>query len=140
MNDESRNFSSHVSHPCPALTVHHYLLMWWVEVVQSIFESVSFVVSLSCSLSSKSIHTMSYGLPRLEYYLINAFETGKPGSGNQASVVIFPSSSDPRAEDDGFLLRQAQDFGFAETAFLVPLRPEEGRWGLRWFTTEVVSP
>lgn len=82
---------------------------------------------------------MASNLPRLEYYLINAFETGSPGSGNQASVVIFPTSSDPRAEDDTFLLRQAQDFGFAETAYLVPIAPEEGRWGLRWFTTEVVS-
>ena len=83
---------------------------------------------------------MTTELPRLDYYLINAFETGSPGSGNQASVVIFPSSQDPRAEDDKFLLRQAQDFGFAETAYLVPLAPEEGKWGLRWFTTEVVRP
>lgn len=77
-------------------------------------------------------------LPRLEYHLVNAFTTGSPHSGNQASVVLFPSSGDPRAEDDGFLLKTAQDFGFSETAYLVPLDESAGRWGLRWFTTEVV--
>jgi predicted PhzF superfamily epimerase YddE/YHI9 len=78
-------------------------------------------------------------LPRLEYHLINAFTTTSPHSGNQASVVIFPKS-DPRAEDDAFLLRTAKDFGFSETAYLVPIDEEKGRWGLRWFTVQVVCP
>jgi predicted PhzF superfamily epimerase YddE/YHI9 len=95
--------------------------------------------SLSSTESPAADYGSSSDLPRLEYYLINAFETGKPGSGNQASVVIFPSPSDPRSKDDAFLLRTAQDFGFSETAYLVPIAPEEGRWGLRWFTPEVVS-
>jgi len=78
-------------------------------------------------------------LPKLEYHLINAFTTTSPHSGNQASVVIFPKS-DPRAEDDAFLLRTARDFGFSETAYLVPIDEEKGRWGLRWFTVQVVCP
>jgi predicted PhzF superfamily epimerase YddE/YHI9 len=78
-------------------------------------------------------------LPKLEYHLINAFTTTSPHSGNQASVVIFPKS-DPRAEDDAFLLRTAKDFGFSETAYLVPIDEEKGRWGLRWFTVQVVCP
>jgi hypothetical protein len=73
-------------------------------------------------------------LPRLQYHLINAFTTDSPHSGNQAAVVLFPSSSDPRANDDNFLLTTAQDFGFAETAYLVPIDEKAGRWGLRWFT------
>lgn len=98
----------------------------------------------SCNLSTRllafaCLSNMST-LPKLEYYLINAFSTGTPGSGNQASVVVFPTSSDPRAEDDAFLLRTARDFGFAETAYLVPIDVEAGKWGLRWFTVEVVSP
>lgn len=76
-------------------------------------------------------------LPKLEYHLINAFTTISPHSGNQASVVIFPKS-DIRAEDDAFLLRTARDFGFSETAYLVPIDEEKGIWGLRWFTVAVV--
>jgi predicted PhzF superfamily epimerase YddE/YHI9 len=77
------------------------------------------------------------GLPKLEYHLINAFTTASPHSGNQAAVVLFPAN-DPRATDDVFLLKTARDFGFAETAFLVPVDEEKGRWGLRWFTVKVV--
>jgi predicted PhzF superfamily epimerase YddE/YHI9 len=78
-------------------------------------------------------------LPRLEYHLVNAFTTDSPHSGNQAAVVLFPSQSDPRANDDKFLLTTAQDFAFAETAYLVPIDEKNGRWGLRWFTVTVVS-
>lgn len=77
-------------------------------------------------------------LPKLEYHLINAFTTTSPHSGNQAAVVIFPTSNDPRAADDKFLLTTAQDFGFSETAYLVPIDAEGGRWGLRWFTVVIV--
>jgi predicted PhzF superfamily epimerase YddE/YHI9 len=77
-------------------------------------------------------------LPKLEYHLINAFTTTSPLSGNQASVVIFPTANDPRAADDKYLLTTAQDFGFSETAYLVPIDVEGGRWGLRWFTVQVV--
>lgn len=78
-------------------------------------------------------------LRRLDYYLVNAFSTGKPASGNQAAVVVFGNATDQRAENDDFLLRTAQNFGFAETAYLVPIDAEQGKWGLRWFTVEVVS-
>jgi predicted PhzF superfamily epimerase YddE/YHI9 len=78
-------------------------------------------------------------LPRLDYHLVNAFVTGSPHSGNQASVVIFPPN-DPRADDDDFLLTTAQDFAYAETAYLVPIDENKGRWGLRWFTVQSVSP
>ena len=73
-------------------------------------------------------------LPRLEYHLINAFTTDNPHSGNQAAVVLFASDSDPRANSDDFLLTTAQDFGFSETAYLVPIDRQAGRWSLRWFT------
>ena len=73
-------------------------------------------------------------LPRLEYHLINAFTTDSPHSGNQAAVVLFPSATDPRANDEEFLLRTAKDFGCSETAYLVPIDEEAGEWSLRWFT------
>lgn len=83
-------------------------------------------------------------LPPLDYYLINAFTTNSPHTGNQAAVVVFPSKDDPRIADDTYKLKVARDFGFAETAFLVPLSQSQGQgdseWGLRWFTPEVVSP
>jgi predicted PhzF superfamily epimerase YddE/YHI9 len=79
-------------------------------------------------------------LPRLEYYLINAFTTDSPHSGNQAAVVIFPAASDPRANDDEFLLTTAEDFGYSETAYLVPIDEEAGEWSLRWFTIYNVRP
>ena len=82
--------------------------------------------------SHNRLYTMP-ALPRLEYHLVNAFTASSPHSGNQASVVLFPAG-DPRATDDAFLLRTAKDFGFAETAYLVPIDEQKGRWGLRWFT------
>jgi hypothetical protein len=78
--------------------------------------------------------TAMSSLPRLEYYLINAFTTDSPHSGNQAAVVLFPSATDPRASDDVFLLTTAKDFGYSETAYLVPTDEEAGEWSLRWFT------
>jgi len=79
---------------------------------------------------------MSTPLPPLSVYLVNAFTTTTPHSGNQAGVVIFPIN-DPRALDDEYKLRVARDINYSETAFLVPISP--GRWNLRWFTPEVVS-
>lgn len=76
--------------------------------------------------------------PRLEYHLINAFTTDSPHSGNQAAVVLFTSTSDPRANDDDFLLKTARDFGYAETAYLVPIDEQAGQWSLRWFTIYTV--
>jgi len=73
-------------------------------------------------------------LPRLEYHLINAFTTDSPHSGNQAAVVLFPSATDSRANDEEFLLRTAKDFGYSETAYLVPIDAQAGEWSLRWFT------
>jgi len=73
-------------------------------------------------------------LPRLEYHLINAFTTDSPHSGNQAAVVLLASSTDPRANDEEFLLRTAKDFGCSETAYLVPIDEQAGEWNLRWFT------
>lgn len=79
---------------------------------------------------------MSTSLPPLRVYLINAFTSTTPHSGNQAGVVIFPAN-DPRAADDEYKLKVAKDINYSETAFLVPIGP--GRWNLRWFTPEVVS-
>lgn len=79
-------------------------------------------------------------LPRLEYHLINAFTTDSPHSGNQAAVVLFPTTSDLRANDDKFLLRTAKDFGYSETAYLVPIDEQAGEWSLRWFTIYNVRP
>lgn len=80
---------------------------------------------------------MSAQLQPLSVYLVNAFTTTTPHSGNQAGVVIFPSN-DPRATDDEYKFKVAKDINYSETAFLVPISP--GRWNLRWFTPEVVSP
>lgn len=74
----------------------------------------------------------------LPFYLINAFITDSPHSGNQAAVVIFPLD-DPRDNDDEYKLKVARDFGFAETAYLTPVNEARGEWTLRWFTPEVVS-
>jgi predicted PhzF superfamily epimerase YddE/YHI9 len=74
-------------------------------------------------------------LTPLPFYLVNAFTTNSPHSGNQAGVVIFPAD-DPRSKDDAYQLNVAKDIYYSETAFLVPVSP--GRWGLRWWTPESV--
>lgn len=76
----------------------------------------------------------------LPYHLINAFAP-TPHAGNQASVVIFPSASDPRANNEEFYRTTAADFNLSETAFLVPVDAgaAEPRYGLRWFTPAAVS-
>lgn len=74
-----------------------------------------------------------------------AFQTANvfaptPHAGNQAAVVIFPES-DPRSTDDEYYRSIAADFNLAETAFVVEKDIEAAvpRYGLRWFTPEVVS-
>lgn len=73
----------------------------------------------------------------LPFWLINAFTTDTPHSGNQAGVVVFPPN-DPRESDDEYKQRVARDIDHSETAFVTPLSP--GTWGLRWWTPELVSP
>ncbi|WWD09196.1 hypothetical protein V865_007318 [Kwoniella europaea PYCC6329] len=74
----------------------------------------------------------------LQFHLLNAFIVGSnPHSGNQASVVLFPDPDDKRSTDDKWMTAVARDFGFSETAYLVPTNEDEGEWGLRWFTPEV---
>ncbi|WVW82069.1 hypothetical protein I302_104074 [Kwoniella bestiolae CBS 10118] len=80
--------------------------------------------------------------PQLQFHLLNAFVVdSNPHSGNQAAVVLFSDPSDHRAEDEKWMTSVARDFGFSETAYLVPLALDEkgdkGEWGLRWFTPEV---
>ncbi|KAL1406199.1 hypothetical protein Q8F55_007888 [Vanrija albida] len=77
----------------------------------------------------------------LPYHLINAFAP-TPHAGNQASVVIFPSADDPRANNEDFYRQTAADFNLSETAFLVPLDAgaDEPRYGLRWFTPAAEVP
>ncbi|OCF73599.1 hypothetical protein I204_05442 [Kwoniella mangroviensis CBS 8886] len=74
----------------------------------------------------------------LQFHLLNAFVVGSnPHSGNQASVVLFSDPQDKRSTDDVWMTAVARDFGFSETAYLVPINEDEGEWGLRWFTPEV---
>ncbi|WVO16841.1 hypothetical protein L204_104527 [Cryptococcus depauperatus] len=77
--------------------------------------------------------------PVLQVYLLNAFSPD-PHSGNQAAVVVFPTSAKPHplSVDEQFMLGYAQDFNFSETAYLVPSKGNGddgvGKFGLRWFT------
>jgi predicted PhzF superfamily epimerase YddE/YHI9 len=75
----------------------------------------------------------------LPYHLVNAFTLSSPHSGNQAAVVQLPTA-DVIPDSEKALI--ARDFGFAETAYVVPESLDEdagvGVWGLRWWTPEVV--
>ncbi|WWD18033.1 hypothetical protein CI109_102480 [Kwoniella shandongensis] len=75
--------------------------------------------------------------PQPVFHLLNAFAP-HPHAGNQAAVVVFPSTAadDPRTNDEEYMKYLARDFGFSETAYVVPTE-EEGRFGLRWWTPEV---
>ncbi|ODO07475.1 hypothetical protein L198_01054 [Cryptococcus wingfieldii CBS 7118] len=77
----------------------------------------------------------------LPVYLINAFAPTPAYSGNQAAVVIFPSDTHPKTQDEAFMLSYAKDFGFSETAYLVPMPGNGeggvGKYGLRWWTPGV---
>ncbi len=76
----------------------------------------------------------------LPFHLINAFTLpSQSHSGNQAAVVVFPSSTHPKISDDEYLQLVARDFNFAETAYVYPTG-KEGEWFLRWFTPNVVRP
>ena len=77
-------------------------------------------------------------LEPLPFHLINAFVLpDAPHSGNQAAVVVFPSPGHPRASDEEYMKLVARDFNYAETAYVVPIKP--GEWSLRWFTPDMVS-
>jgi PhzF family phenazine biosynthesis protein len=69
----------------------------------------------------------------LPCWLVDAFVTSEPFSGNPAMVVI---GADPR--DAGLLQAIAGEFNQAETAFLHQ-RPD-GDWDLRWFTPSCEVP
>lgn len=75
----------------------------------------------------------------LTFYTANVF-AGSPHAGNQAAVVVF-SLDDPRSTDDEYYRAVSADFNLAETAFVVEkdINGEVPRYGLRWFTPEVVS-
>ncbi|TXT08663.1 hypothetical protein VHUM_02791 [Vanrija humicola] len=77
----------------------------------------------------------------LPYHLINAFAP-TPHAGNQASVVVFPTADDPRANNEEFYRKTAADFNLSETAFLVPVDAgaKEPRYGLRWSTPAAEVP
>jgi PhzF family phenazine biosynthesis protein len=75
-------------------------------------------------------------LEALPLWLVNAFTTDTPHSGNQAGVVLFPEN-DPRASDDEYKQKIARDVDYAETAFLTPVGKD--RWNLRWWTPTQVS-
>jgi len=62
-------------------------------------------------------------LPDLPFYLVNAFAPTLH-KGNQAAVVVL-QQDDPRENDDDWHRAVAADFGFSETAFLVPTEPAE---------------
>jgi hypothetical protein len=74
----------------------------------------------------------------LPFHLVNAFTLPTTShSGNQAAVVLFPAGGHPKADDDDYQRLVARDFNFAETAFVT--EREDGKYGLRWWTPQVVS-
>ncbi|KAL1408023.1 hypothetical protein Q8F55_004820 [Vanrija albida] len=78
----------------------------------------------------------------LPYHLVNAFTGASPHSGNQAAVVLFPDEADARINAT-FFLATARDFGFSETAFLVPLgdgSDAEPSYRIRFWTPAVEVP
>lgn len=66
----------------------------------------------------------------MKYYLVDAFVTDRPFSGNPAAVCVVDS-----ALSTSWMQSLASEFNLSETAYLEPLA--EGRWGLRWFTPQV---
>ncbi|KAL1410596.1 hypothetical protein Q8F55_004613 [Vanrija albida] len=77
----------------------------------------------------------------LPYHLINAF-AHSPHSGNQAAVVVLSPSASSAAYTDAWHVSTAADFGFAETAFVVPLdlAADEPVYEIRFFTPSVEVP
>ncbi|WOO78707.1 putative isomerase [Vanrija pseudolonga] len=78
----------------------------------------------------------------LPYHLINAFATSAHSSGNQAAVVVLSPSASSAAYTDAWHVHVAADFGFAETAFVVPLdlAADEPVYEIRFFTPTVEVP
>lgn len=64
------------------------------------------------------------------FYLIDAFVTGHPFSGNPAAVVILEGLSE--WPEEAWMQGVGMEFNQAETAFL--LAESSGDYGLRWFT------
>lgn len=64
----------------------------------------------------------------LPIFVVDAFTTGAPFTGNQAGVCLLPAGSWP---SDAWMQSVAAEMKHAETAFLVP---KDGAWRLRWFT------
>lgn len=63
-------------------------------------------------------------------FIVDAFVTDRPFSGNPAAIVLLESPA-----DEAWMQSVAAQFNLSETAFLVP----EGdcQWNLRWFTPAV---
>lgn len=75
-------------------------------------------------------------MSKLEYFVVDAFTT-TIFKGNSAAVVLLePSSSLP----DTTLQSIAAEFNLAETAFVTPIDPINGRFSLRWFTPTIEFP
>lgn len=73
-------------------------------------------------------------LPKLKFYLVNAFAV-TPHGGNQAAVVLFPSKDDKRVDDEAYYSALARDFSLPMTALVVPLSESEGHYAIRWFNS-----
>ncbi|WWC86066.1 uncharacterized protein L201_000937 [Kwoniella dendrophila CBS 6074] len=97
----------------------------------------------------------------LPFHVLSAFSP-LPGTGSQAALIIYPSTSDPRWLNDNFLLKISADFNYTATVHLAPSpisktldedkvaiidenplqakahhennEKEEGSWEIRWFT------
>ncbi|KAF8587652.1 phenazine biosynthesis protein [Ramaria rubella] len=69
----------------------------------------------------------------INYSVVDAF-TSLAFKGNGAAVIIL----DPNCPlPDAILQLIAAEFNLSETAFVTPINPELGRFGLRWFTPKL---
>ncbi|KIJ53214.1 hypothetical protein M422DRAFT_73970 [Sphaerobolus stellatus SS14] len=69
-------------------------------------------------------------MPSLAYTVVDAF-TSVPFKGNPAAVIVLNSQL-----PNSILQNIAAEFNLSETAFITPIDPSSGNFGLRWFTPQ----
>ncbi|KIJ26092.1 hypothetical protein M422DRAFT_783191, partial [Sphaerobolus stellatus SS14] len=69
-------------------------------------------------------------MPSLPYTVVDAF-TSVPFKGNPAAVIVLNSQL-----PNDILQNIAAEFNLSETAFITPIDPSSGNFGLRWFTPQ----
>jgi ribosomal protein S18 acetylase RimI-like enzyme len=72
----------------------------------------------------------------LPCFIVNAFCSDRPGSGNPAAVVVFSAMDHPKQNDQAWMQRVAAQFNLSETAFVWP-QSEPSVYEIRYFTPQV---